>query len=79
MSQYLAGWILGIEWDPDMVIETNKNMLIKLHLRKYFEAKNASPFEIWLAEGMNHIAQYSISKYETAQPIAFPTGLQQIY
>ena len=33
VSQYLAGWILGIEWDPDMVIETNKNMLIKLHLR----------------------------------------------
>lgn len=34
VSQYLAGWILGIEWDPDMVIETNKNMLIKLHLRE---------------------------------------------
>ena len=33
VSQYLAGWILGIEWDPDMVIETNKNMLIKLHFR----------------------------------------------
>ncbi|MCU5378201.1 glycosyltransferase [Bacillus cereus] len=72
VSQYLAGWILGIEWDPDMVIETNKKHADKTSFKgKYFEAKNASPFEIWLAEGMNHIAQYSISKYETAQPIAF--------
>jgi hypothetical protein len=72
VSKYVIGWIIGIEWDPDMVMHTN--MLHKKELSfkgKYVFTKGASPFESWLAGMMNTTIDYEQSTYHVMRPISF--------
>lgn len=72
ISEYVLGWILGIEWDPFMVENTNKvHATLGDYNGKYFETKNAAPFEYWLAEQMDLIAQYEIGNYRWVRPLSF--------
>lgn len=72
ISKYVIGWILGIEWDPEMVHSTNKlNKTVKDYNGKYVETKNASPFEHWLAQLMDYTATYELEKYNWIRPLSF--------
>lgn len=72
VSEYVIGWIIGIEWDPFMVIGTNdKHQDIGDFAGQYFETKAASPFENWLAQQMEYIVSYEMAHYQAARPISF--------
>jgi hypothetical protein len=72
ISQYVIGWILGIEWDPEMVVSTNeKNQNIQDFNGEYIYSKDASPFEIWLAENMEFTMKYEYENYKWQRPISF--------
>ncbi|MFO8069990.1 MAG: hypothetical protein R6U02_08495 [Alkalibacterium sp.] len=72
ISQYVLGYILGIEWYPLMVEETNA-----LHENSdefegdYFSTAGANAFEKWLAARMEFITAYETSNYEMMHPISF--------
>ncbi|MDR7855226.1 hypothetical protein [Tissierella sp.] len=72
ISEYVIGWILGIEWYPFMVENTNKiHASIGDYKGKYFETIDAAPFEYWLAEQMDIITQYEIENYQWIRPMSF--------
>ncbi|WP_461207353.1 hypothetical protein [Clostridium sp. DL1XJH146] len=72
ISQYVIGWIIGIEWDPNMVVNTNeKNKNLEDFNGKYIYTKDASPFEIWLAENMEFTLNYEYENYKWQRPISF--------
>ncbi|SFC33084.1 hypothetical protein SAMN04488102_10523 [Alkalibacterium subtropicum] len=72
ISPYIMGYILGIEWYPRMVEETNT-----LHesqeefTGEYFTTKEANAFEKWLAQRMEYLTDYEASMYGTMHPISF--------
>lgn len=72
VSKYVIGWVLGIEWYPHMVVGTNeKHATIGQYNGTYFETKNATPFEHWLAEQMDLITVYEKDKYNWLRPMSF--------
>ena len=72
VSPYVSGFIIGIEWLPEMVENTNKVHQDKTTFTgEFFETKNASPFEVFLAEMMDFTRSYEASTYEEIRPISF--------
>ncbi len=72
ISRYVIAWILGIEWDPYMVDSTNHlHASIGDYNGKYFETKGAKPFEYWLAQQMDIIAEYEMERYHYIRPVSF--------
>lgn len=72
VSEYVIGWILGIEWYPYMVDNTNKqHASIGDYDGKYFHTKDAQPFEHWLAQQMDFITQYEVDQYQYIRPMSF--------
>ncbi|MER2071967.1 MAG: hypothetical protein ABS898_08630 [Psychrobacillus sp.] len=72
VSEYIAGWVLGIEWYPYMVLNTNeKHSSIGEYDGTYFETKGARPFEYWLAEQMDTIVKYEKESYNWVRPMSF--------
>jgi hypothetical protein len=72
ISKYVSAWILGIEWDPEFVIETNdKNSDKVMYNGKYLFSKEASPFEIWLAEIGDYAISYETDNYKMQRPLSF--------
>lgn len=72
VSDYVLGWILGIEWLPEMVENTNVLHPDKNYYSgQYLYTENASPFECFLAEMMDHTLTYEVDHYGTVRPISF--------
>lgn len=72
VSDYLIGWIIGIEWDPDMVVSTNEiNQDVGQYEGENFKTEDANPFEHWLAREMDFLASYQIEHYHKKYPMAF--------
>ena len=72
ISRYVIAWILGIEWDPYVVENTNDlHSSIGDYSGKYFETKGAKPFEYWLAQQMDTIAEYEMDHYNYIRPVSF--------
>ncbi len=72
VSPYVIGWILGIEWFPDMVLNVNEthNNLGEFK-GDYFETENATGFEYFLADVMEHTTTYEIENYDAMRPMSF--------
>lgn len=71
VSNYVIGWILGIEWEPAFVIGTNENNPEKASYKgKYLFTDNASPFEAFLCEVGDSLIQYETEKYSMQRPVA---------
>lgn len=72
ISEYVIGWLLGIEWDPSMVDETDKKHAgMQPFQGAYFKTDGASPFESWLARMMDETASYETEKYGWQRPMSF--------
>lgn len=72
ISEYVIGWILGIEWYPYMVQHTNEKYHdIGDYDGTYFYTQNAQAFEYWLAEQMDLITTYEADHYQWIRPISF--------
>lgn len=71
-GDYLMAWHLGTEWDPVMVDNTNKkHQSLKPYAGTYFNATaQASPFESWLADMIDHAASVE-SRYGWQHPMTF--------
>ncbi|MBW5447295.1 hypothetical protein GE107_14660 [Cohnella sp. CFH 77786] len=72
ISKYVLGWMLGVEWDPAMVDSTDhKHNGMADFSGTYFQTKNGSPFEIWLAGIMEDTVAYETERYKWQRPISF--------
>lgn len=72
VSQYLLGWILGIEWQSDFVINTNESNPDKnVFEGKYLYTEEATPFEVFLASGLDACIAYETENYKMQHPTAF--------
>ena len=68
ISDYVLGYIIGIEWEPYMVKGT-KN--VSDYNGDYFKTTDARPFEIWLAERMEKAVSYEEKIYNKQRSISF--------
>ncbi|WP_342514386.1 hypothetical protein MKY34_06475 [Sporosarcina sp. FSL K6-1522] len=72
ISEYVIGWVLGIEWYPHMVLNTNETyQTIGDYDGEYFETKGATAFEYWLAEQMDLTVKYEKDNYNWIRPMSF--------
>lgn len=72
ISKYVLGIMIGIEWDPEVVQNTNeKHKSIASYDGTYFETKDASPFESWLAQKMDETVKYEVDKYDWQHTMSF--------
>ncbi|AXI00208.1 family 2 glycosyl transferase [Sporosarcina sp. PTS2304] len=72
ISEYVIGWILGIEWDPSFVSNTNENNPERMTYEgKYLYTKDASPFEVFLAQMGDQIIEYESTAFHLQRPVAF--------
>lgn len=64
VSDWVIGYIFGVEWESDMISSTDKKHLTKRQYRgKYIYTDNASPFEICLAKLTDKALRYEANKY----------------
>ncbi|CEA00995.1 hypothetical protein BN1048_01194 [Jeotgalicoccus saudimassiliensis] len=72
VSEYVISWILGVEWYPPLVVNTNE-----VHHDAgqfdgtYYSTKDASPFERWLAEKMEFATRLEHENYGSLRPMSF--------
>jgi len=70
VSAALLGYIAGIEWPPDAVIETNEAGGAGSYDGR-FVASSGSAFERWLAGRLDALTTYEHDTYDTQRPVAF--------
>ncbi|MGL4363283.1 MAG: family 2 glycosyl transferase, partial [Cellulosilyticaceae bacterium] len=76
VSEYVLGYILGVEWDPYFVKETNEKYKgMKDYNGKWLYTENANPIEIFLADSGNYAIDYEATMYDTQKIIAFTNWL----
>ena len=73
ISPYVIGYLLGVEWEPDLVIYTDdKRDEVTSYSGDYFATtKEASPFECFLAEVGDRMMNYEVKKYSQQRLLAF--------
>lgn len=72
ISNWVYGYILGVEWESDIVAFTNNTEVKRDDFHgEYFRTENAENFEIFLAKIANEMARYESEKYGTQRAIAF--------
>lgn len=76
VSEYMLGWMVGTEWFPYAVEATNDaNPGMPAYYGRYFRATaNASPFESWLAQMLDTLAEEEM-KYGWQHPVSFTNWL----
>lgn len=72
ISEYVVGWVLGIEWYPFMVDNMKKVHANKAQYEgKHIQTNDAEGFELWLAERMDNLMIYEEENYGWTRPISF--------
>ncbi|MBM6617644.1 hypothetical protein [Bacillus suaedaesalsae] len=72
LSPYILGYMLGVEWDPEVVRATNeKHKGTQDYSGQYVYTKGGNPFEIWLAEMMDYTINYETTTYKWQHPMSF--------
>ena len=72
ISPWVYGYILGIEWEGDLVVYTNECLPQAEQYRgDYLRTENARNFEIFLAAIGDRTIAYETEKYGTQRAVAF--------
>lgn len=72
VSPYVLGWILGLEWLPEFVENTNRRFPGQAEYSgKYLQTKNAGAFEGFLARAGDYAIGYETETYAAQRPVAF--------
>ena len=59
VSRWLVGWIIGIEWDPNLVLTTNQQHMDKKDYDgEYLYTQTATPFEAFLCRAGEAMIAY---------------------
>ena len=71
VSNYVIGYLPGIEFSADFVMGTNEKNPDKTSFSgTYVSTIDASPFEVFLAESQDYMISYETDKYDVQRPIA---------
>ena len=74
VSDWVIGYILGIDWEPSTVAYTNekyKESGLSYNGEYMYSKDAATPFEIMLATVGDKLIEYETKKYETQRLVAF--------
>jgi hypothetical protein len=72
ISNYVIGYILGIEWDPTFVISTNEINTNKTNYDGlYLRSVDATPFENFLCEIGDYAIKHEMDRYQMQKTISF--------
>ncbi|MFO8054951.1 MAG: hypothetical protein R6U19_07315 [Bacteroidales bacterium] len=75
VSSYVAGLILGREWEPNAVFKTNQKHEGSHYYGDFISMPKGSPMEAWLAEIMDFTVLYKTQKYKKQYPLSFVNWL----
>jgi hypothetical protein len=72
VTSWLAGWIIGVEWDPFGVVRTDRadRSAPAVHGRYFRSTADATPTERWLAGNMDDLAALEAER-GLSTPVAF--------
>ena len=76
VSPYLAGLILGREWEPDVVHRTNQKHKAIPFRGNYFSVNQGNATEIWLGQMLDYTAQYLQQIHHHQVPLSFVNWLR---
>jgi hypothetical protein len=72
VSPWLAGWLLGREWEPYAVRATERAHPDKTEYKgAYFAVERGTAMETWLARACETAASYETSRYRVAHAVSF--------
>ncbi|MDB2250561.1 hypothetical protein PM033_02060 [Halorubrum ezzemoulense] len=71
VSNAVLGYVVGIEWPPAVVRETDRLGEATGYDGEFFAAPAASPFEAWLAARLDAAVAYEADEYGAQRPAAF--------
>lgn len=72
VSRWLIGWLIGIEWDPKFVENTNVSNPDNINYDgTYLYTQGASTFEAFMCEVGDKVIDRETSKYKWQAPVAF--------
>ncbi len=70
VTDHVLGFLFGIEWPPEVVVETNEHGRDSQYDGTYLQS-GGSPFERWLAGRMETIVSHEMDQYGTQRPVTF--------
>jgi hypothetical protein len=72
VSPWIAGWLLGREWEPYAVRETQRlHPDSTAYHGRFFAVDGGTPMEVWLGRICDTAAAYESKRYGLARPVAF--------
>ena len=75
VSEYVAAYLLGREWEPGAVFKTNQlNNASHFH-GEFISMNDGNAMEAWLAEMMNFSVLYETQTYHFQHPVSFVNWL----
>jgi len=71
VSDSTLGFLFGIEWPPEVVVETNEHGTGGEFEGTYLRTAAGAPFERWLAGRLDGLVGHEQSAYGTQRPVSF--------
>ena len=71
VSDYVCGFLFGIEWPPEVVEATNEQGEPGEYEGEFLRTEGGSPFERWLAGRLNALVGHEKRGYGTQRPVSF--------
>lgn len=75
VSDYVIGWVLGREWEPQAVTKTNRKDTVGLSYGVFVDVLEPNTMEKWLAGVMEFTVRYETQKYKAQRPVSFVNWL----
>lgn len=75
VSRYVAGLMLGREWEPNSVHITNQKYKTDHYYGDFVSLPRGNAMEAWLAEIMDFTVLYETQKYHMQHPVSFVNWL----
>lgn len=75
ISRYVAGILLGREWEPLAVEKTNRLNQQTSFSGNFVTVHHGNPMEVWLAQMIDFTVQYETQTYKAQRPVTFVNWL----